>query len=65
MFAGATLLVLAALFAVFPRALVYPLLFFFVWFGVALLVRSARLHRQHRLERRARALEDKHDPGPS
>jgi cardiolipin synthase len=43
--AGALLLILAALFALFPRVLVYPLSIIFVWLGVALLYRSYKLHR--------------------
>ena len=44
--AGALLLVLAVLFAVFPRALAYPLLIILVWLGLALLYRSWKLHRE-------------------
>ena len=42
---GALLLILAALFALFPRVLVYSLCMMFVWLGVALLYRSSPLHR--------------------
>jgi len=42
---GTCLLVLAILFSYFPRGLAYPLLIIFVWFGVALLYRSYKLHR--------------------
>src|SRR5262245_58143111 len=48
---GALLLVLAALFARFPRALVYPVLMVFVWLGVALLYRSYRLYREGKREK--------------
>ncbi len=41
--AGVALLLLAVLFAFFPRALAYPLLVVLVWFGGALLLRSFRL----------------------
>jgi len=41
---GTCLLVLASLFAYFPRGLAYPVLIIFVWFGVALLYRSYKLH---------------------
>ena len=44
--AGALLLVLAVIFAVFPRALAYPLLIILVWLGLALLYRSYKLYRQ-------------------
>jgi cardiolipin synthase len=37
MSAGAPLLVLAALFAKFPRALLYPALVIFIWLGAAAL----------------------------
>ena len=46
--AGALLLMLAALLAVYPRTLVYPLIFIFVWLGVALLYRSYKLYRETR-----------------
>ena len=42
--AGALLLIFAALFALFPRMLAYPLLIVFGWFGVALLYRGLKLH---------------------
>lgn len=51
---GALLLVLAVLFAFFPRVLVYPLLVLFVWFGVALLFKSYKLHREGKREGRDR-----------
>ncbi|MDD5207167.1 MAG: phospholipase D-like domain-containing protein [Desulfobacterales bacterium] len=44
--AGALLLIFAALFALFPRMLAYPLLIVFAWFGVALLYRGLKLHRE-------------------
>jgi cardiolipin synthase A/B len=50
---GALLLILAALFAWFPRGLVYPLLVIFIWLGVALLYRSSKLHREGRRKRDA------------
>jgi cardiolipin synthase len=43
---GTLLLILTALFALFPRVLVYPMSIVFAWFGVALLYRSYRLHRE-------------------
>jgi cardiolipin synthase len=43
--AGLVLCVLALLFAVFPRALAYPLIALAVWAGVALLYRGYRLWR--------------------
>jgi cardiolipin synthase len=46
--AGVLLLLMALLLAVYPRALVYPLIFIFVWLGVALLYRSYRLYREAR-----------------
>jgi cardiolipin synthase len=51
--AGTLLLLLTALLAWFPRVLVYPLLIFFAWLGVALLYRSYKLHRQGDRERSA------------
>jgi cardiolipin synthase A/B len=44
--AGVVLLILAALFALFPRMLVYPLVTIFVWLGAALLYRALKLYRQ-------------------
>jgi len=44
--AGAALLLLAGLFLLFPRLLLYPLLVVFAWFGVVLLYRGYRLHRR-------------------
>jgi cardiolipin synthase len=43
---GALLMALAVLFWFFPRLLVYPLLFVFVWIGVSLLYRGYKLHRR-------------------
>lgn len=48
---GALLLVLAVLFALFPRVLVYPLLMVFIWFGATLLYRGYRLHREARRDK--------------
>lgn len=44
--AGALLLILAALSALFPRMLAYPLLIIFAWLGAALLYRGHKLYRQ-------------------
>jgi cardiolipin synthase len=44
--AGLSLLALAILFAIFPRLLVYPLVFIFLWFAMALLYRGYKLHRR-------------------
>jgi cardiolipin synthase A/B len=49
--AGVLLLVLAVLFAVFPRALAYPLLIILVWLGLALLYRSFKLYREGKRKR--------------
>jgi cardiolipin synthase len=43
---GALLLVLAVLFALFPRLLAYPLLIIFFWLGASLLYRGHKLRRQ-------------------
>ncbi len=43
---GAIFLLLSALFAFFPRVLIYPLLIIFAWLGVALLLRSYKLYRE-------------------
>ena len=43
---GGLLLVLAALFALFPPALLYPIIFIFVWLGTVLLYKSWKLHRE-------------------
>jgi cardiolipin synthase len=48
---GALLLLLAALFAFFPRGLAYPLLVIFIWLGVALLYKSYKLHREGKRKR--------------
>jgi cardiolipin synthase len=50
---GALLLLLAVLFAVFPRAFAYPLLIVLVWLGLALLYRSCKLYRQGKRKRDA------------
>jgi cardiolipin synthase len=50
---GLSLLVLAVVFALFPRAIAYPLVAVFVWFGIALVVRSARLRAERRRAERA------------
>jgi cardiolipin synthase len=51
---GVVLLALAILFAKFPRALVYPVIVFFVWIAVALLYRGYKLgrHKGHEKQRR-------------
>ena len=46
--AGVLFLVLAVLFAFFPRVLAYPLLIIFAWLGGALFYRSYKLHRESR-----------------
>jgi cardiolipin synthase len=56
---GAALTVLALLFAIFPRALAYPLVALGAWAGVALLYRGYRLRRD-----RARQTVDRRDPEP-
>ena len=50
--AGASLLSLAILFAVFPRALAYPLVLLFAWIATSLLVQGYKLHRA-RVKRRS------------
>lgn len=50
--AGALLLSLAVLFAMFPRAIAYPLALLFAWIATALLVQGYKLHRA-RLKRRS------------
>ena len=42
--AGALLLALAILFALFPRVIAYPLVALLIWIGIALLVHGYRLH---------------------
>ncbi len=44
---GALLLLLAILFAIFPRVLVYPVVVVFVWIALVLLYRSYKSHRSH------------------
>jgi cardiolipin synthase len=51
---GVLLLFLAALLALFPRLLVYPLCMLGVWLGVALLYRSYTLHREGKRNRGTR-----------
>jgi len=48
---GVLFLVLATLFALFPRVLAYPLFIIFVWLGGALLYRSYKLHREGQRKR--------------
>jgi cardiolipin synthase len=50
---GVFFLILAALFALFPHVLIYPLLIIFAWFGGALLYRSYKLHRESLRKRRS------------
>jgi len=45
---GGIFLVLAVLFAVFPRVIAYPVFIVFVWFGIALLYRGWKLFRAGR-----------------
>jgi len=45
MTAGVVLVVLAILFACFPRLLAYPLVFLFAWIAIALLYHGYKLHR--------------------
>ena len=61
--AGALFLFLAAVVALFPALLVYPLLAVFVWLGVVLLYGSYKLHREGR--RRRKALGDRARPRPA
>jgi cardiolipin synthase len=49
--AGALFLILAILFAFFPRALSYPLFIVFAWFSATLLLRSYKLYRQAKRNR--------------
>ncbi len=53
---GILFLILAALFALFPRVLAYPLFIIFAWLGVALLYRSYKLHREGKRKKSARAI---------
>jgi cardiolipin synthase len=50
---GALLLLLAVLFAFFPRLIAYPLVLLFVWIATALLYNGVKLHRA-KLKRKAR-----------
>ncbi len=52
---GVVLLALAALFAVFPCLLVYPLVVLMAWVSLALLYRGWKLYRHGREERRRQA----------
>jgi cardiolipin synthase A/B len=51
MVAAVLLLLLAILFAVFPKSLAYPVVVIFIWTGLALLYRSYRLFRSRPRER--------------
>jgi cardiolipin synthase len=51
---GALLLACAFLFAFHPHALVYPAIFIFVWFAVAMLYRGYKLYREGVRARNAR-----------
>lgn len=51
--AGVSLLLLAAVFVLFPVVLVYPLLVLLVWFGAALLYRGFKLRVERRRAERA------------
>jgi cardiolipin synthase A/B len=50
---GPLLIACAILFAFFPRVLVYPAVFVFMWFAVALLYRGYILHRKGKQEKDA------------
>jgi cardiolipin synthase A/B len=50
MIAGASLILLAALFALVPAVIAYPLALFFVWLGGALLYRSHTLRRESKIK---------------
>jgi cardiolipin synthase len=51
---GLALLILAVVFALFPRALVYPLVVLLAWFGISSLIRAAKLRAERRrAERKA------------
>ncbi len=50
--AGTLLLGLAILFAIFPRALAYPLIVIFLWFAISLLYRGYKLRRNKINERK-------------
>lgn len=52
---GISFLVLAALFAFFPRVLAYPLFIIFAWLGAVLFYRGLRLYRQTKRKRAAHA----------
>ena len=45
---GALLLILATIFALFPRVLAYPVVAVFVWIGIALLYRGFKLRRERK-----------------
>jgi cardiolipin synthase A/B len=53
MVAAVLLLLLAILFAVFPKVLAYPVVVIFIWTGLALLYRSYKLFRLRHLEPRS------------
>ena len=61
---GISLLVLAILFAWFPRALAYPLVAVLAWVGIVLLYKGYRLHREGRRGGAAPRRADR-DPAPS
>jgi cardiolipin synthase len=52
--ASGLFLILAILFAFFPRVLSYPLFILFAWLGIALFFRSYRLYRQAKRNRDSR-----------
>jgi cardiolipin synthase len=52
---GISFLILAALFAFFPRVLAYPLFIVFAWLGAVLFYRGFKLYRQTKRKRAARA----------
>jgi cardiolipin synthase len=58
---GVLFLILAALFALFPRALAYPVLIVFVWFGVVLLYRGRKLRREGKRKREKKPANECHD----
>lgn len=45
---GTLLLILAIVFAFFPRVLAYPVVAIFVWVGISLLYRGFKLRRERK-----------------
>lgn len=62
---GGFVFILAVFFALFPRAIAYPLAIFFAWLGGGLLYRGQKLYREGKRKKRQAAKPPQRDETPS